>query len=235
MSGQGTPRSTRSGGEVASHGSRQPRRAGRGRGAVAALLFDLGGVVIGLDFERVFAAWSRVAGCDASDVRAHFSQDTAYERHERGELDASGYFCSLRGSLRLDLTDAEFLSGWNDLYLGPVEGIDGLLDAASASFPLYAFTNSNPSHEKVWSRRIRRELAYFEAVFVSSNLGMRKPEPDAFFEVAKRIGLLPPEILFFDDSPENVAGAKAVGMQSVLVDSLDDVRRALRSVGLEER
>jgi len=199
---------------------------------VRALLFDLGGVVITLDFRRVFEQWALAAGCEAASLATRFSQDDAYVRHERGEIDAAGYFDSLRSTLGIGLSDEEFLDGWNDIYEGPVKGVEALLRSASLSFPIYAFTNSNPSHQSVWTTELELELRWFRSVFVSSELGMRKPDRDAYLEVAARAGHRASEFLFFDDSPENLEGARAAGMQAVLTRSLADVRRALRELGV---
>jgi glucose-1-phosphatase len=201
--------------------------------AVRALLFDLGGVVIALDFQRVFDRWALAAGCEPASIAARFSHDDAYARHERGEIDAAGYFSSLRTTLGIDLSDDQFLDGWNDVYEGPVSGIEALLRAASSAFPIYAFTNSNPSHQSVWTSKLQPELAWFRSVFVSSELGIRKPDRHAYLEVATRAGHPVSEFLFFDDSPENVEGARVAGMQAVLTRSVSDVRRTLRELSIE--
>jgi glucose-1-phosphatase len=192
-----------------------------------ALLFDLGGVVLDIDFDRVFHAWAARASCDPRAVRRRFKFDDAYERHERGELDAAGYFASLRRSLRLHLSDGEFIAGWSDLYVAPVPGMAAVLAAASQRFPLYAFTNSNPTHQAVWATRYASELTVFRSIFVSSEMGLRKPDPRAFKEIARRTGLPASAFLFFDDTLENVMGAQTAGMQGVHVNSTDDVRVAL--------
>jgi len=187
--------------------------------AIRALMFDLGGVLIEVDFGRVLRAWAAVAGCDPLVLGQRFTFDEAYWQHERGELDASGYFASLRSSLGLGLSDQEFAAGWNDLFVGIAGGMPALLGAASRRYPLYAFTNSNPTHQCEWSARFAAELSVFRTVFVSSGLGLRKPDPAAFAAVARRAGLQAREILFFDDTPENIAGARAAGMPAVLARS----------------
>jgi putative hydrolase of the HAD superfamily len=201
-------------------------------GPVRALLFDLGGVVIDVDFGRVLRAWARSADCDPAGLRERFTFDEAYQRHERGELDAAGYFAALRRALGLRLSDEDFTAGWNDLYTGPVPGVPAMLAAAGQHLPLFAFTNSNPTHQREWSTRYAGELSVFRAIFVSSDLGLRKPDHAAFAAVAGRTGFRPAEILFFDDTAENVTGARAAGLQAVLVRSSDDIRSALHSLGI---
>src|ERR1700685_2017478 len=117
---------------------------------VRALLFDLGGVVIGFDFNGAFRLWASRAGCDPRLIAHRFSIDEAYKQHERGEIPASRYFAALRESLGVELSDEELTEGWNDVYLGLVPGISEVLAAAETRWPLFAFTNSNPTHKRVW-------------------------------------------------------------------------------------
>jgi len=102
-----------------------------------------------------------------------------------------------------------------------------VLAEASQRFPLYAFTNSNPTHQAVWATRYAPELSVFRSIFVSSEMGLRKPDPGAFREIARRTGLPASAFIFFDDTLENVMGARTAGMQGVHVKSTDDVRIAL--------
>ena len=201
--------------------------------SVHALLFDLGGVVIAFDFGKAFQLWALRAGCDPTTLEDRFALDEAYERHERGEIPASVYFAALRQSLKIELSDQEFVDGWNDVYLGLVPGIGDLLSIARQRLPLFAFTNSNPTHKSTWERLYANDLKPFDTIFVSSDLGYRKPDSEAFNLVARNMGFEPREVLFFDDSPDNVEGARTVGMQAVVVHSIADIREALSPLGVE--
>jgi 8-oxo-dGTP diphosphatase len=103
--------------------------------AFDALLFDLGGVVINIDFDRMFARWAHHAGQEPAAIRARFSFDEFYARHERGEISASEYFSSLRSSLRISLSDAQFVDGWTAIYIGEVPGVPGLLRSLKDHIP----------------------------------------------------------------------------------------------------
>jgi HAD superfamily hydrolase (TIGR01509 family) len=193
------------------------------------LLFDLGGVVIDIDFDRVFSAWGSSAGCDPELLRGRFSFDDVFETHERGELADGAFYEHLRSVLAVDLTDAALERGWNDIYLGEVPGMDVLLREASAAGPIYAFTNTNAVHQRHWNTAFAPVLSAFEEIFASCELGLRKPEPEAFRTVAARIGVDPGDVHFFDDSPVNVDAARAAGMAATVFGSVDDVRRVLGS------
>jgi putative hydrolase of the HAD superfamily len=192
-----------------------------------ALLFDLGGVVLDIDFDRMFARWAHHAGQEPAAIRARFSFDEFYARHERGEISAREYFSSLRSSLRINLSDAQFVDGWTAIYIGEIPGVPGLLRSLKDHIPLYAFTNSNPTHMNVWATAYAETLKNFRRVFVSSDMGTRKPEPEAFAKVATAIGVPINRILFFDDTGENVRGAIAVGMQAMHILAAQGVADAI--------
>ena len=200
--------------------------------AIPTLLFDLGGVVFDLDFDRALRFWAERAGCDSETLRSRFHIDEAYERHELGHLDAHGYFEVLGTTLDITLRYSDFLAGWNDIYLDAVVGMDLLLEEAARLCPLYAFSNTNKIHQQVWPQRFKKELSHFRSIFTSCELGARKPDPEAFRQVAGLIGCPPPEIWFFDDSKDNVAGALRAGMHATVVRSIRDVRSTLLELGI---
>ena len=198
--------------------------------AVDALLFDLGGVVVEIDFNRVFARWAAYSQRSVETIRATFSFDQYYAGHERGEIDASEYFDALRTTLGIDITDAQFMAGWNAIYVREVPGVSALLQRARERLPIYALTNSNAAHQQVWSKRFADVLSLFQTVFVSSEIGKRKPEPEAFHAVADAVGVPLHRLVFFDDSLANVDGARAIGLRAVHVRSLSDVEASLQAI-----
>ena len=102
--------------------------------SVEALLFDVGEVVIEIDFRSV-ASWAGAAGTAADALQARFAFDDAYQRHERGEIAAGEYFAALRSSLGIDLSDAALVTGWNAIYVNEVPGMRALLHTVGQRFP----------------------------------------------------------------------------------------------------
>lgn len=191
-----------------------------------ALLFDLGGVLIELDWNAVFGHWAACAGCEPGTIRARFAFDAPYERHERGEISAAQYFEALRATLRIAIPDSEFEEGWRRIFARAIPRTVGLLREVGGRVPLYGLSNTNAAHQAVWSREFAAALRPIRKVFASSEMGLRKPERAAFEHVARAIGVPPGSILFFDDTLENVEGARSAGLQAVHVRSPSDVERA---------
>jgi glucose-1-phosphatase len=205
--------------------------------AFDALLFDLGGVVIDIDFRRAIARWAEASSTDAAllqprlaGLQARVSGGEVYRRHETGKLTDEAFFDSLRAALEIDIADADLLDGWNAIFVGEIFGISGLLAAAAARLPLYAFSNSNPAHQAYFSRRFASALSHFKQVFVSSDVGLRKPDAEAFQFVIRAINVPAERILFFDDSAANVEGARACGLHAIHVTTHSTVADTLARI-----
>jgi putative hydrolase of the HAD superfamily len=203
---------------------------------IEALLFDLGRVVIDLDQARAHARWAELASVPISDiaalVRERILAKEAYCRHERGEISDAQFFAHLRQQLKLALSDAQFVDGWNSIFIGEIPGIRRVLANLQGLLPLYAFSNTNVAHHAYWSRHFRDLLVPFRKIYLSHEIGARKPEPAAFRTVVADMGLAPDRVLFFDDSAENVAGARACGLMAVEVTTAAQIEAALRDFGV---
>ena len=196
------------------------------------LLFDLGRVVLDISFDRVMACWAGHAGCTPADLATRFIVDDSFKHHEIGRIDDAAFFANLRQSLGITLTDAQFLEGWNAIFTGEMPGIAPLLAGAARRMPLYAFSNTNPAHVAHFSQAYADVLSHFREIFLSSTIGLRKPDGEAYDHVIRAIGVPASRILFFDDSAANIEGARARGLSAIHVTSTDDVARALTALGI---
>ena len=201
-------------------------------GAADALLFDIGRVVIDIDFSQVVSRWAAHAGCAPEHLAARFVRDEIYHGHERGTVSDAAFFAHLRTQLGIDISDAQFLEGWNAIFVGPMPGIAALLARAAEKLPLYAFSNTNRPHVAHFSAAYPDVFRHFTELYLSSSIGLRKPDAAAFEHVANAIGAPASRIVFFDDSAENIAGARAYGLTAVHVRSIDDVTAALAALGI---
>jgi len=195
---------------------------------IDAVVFDFGNVLVEIDFQRVFARWAHYAHIPSEQIAARYAHDHHYEKHERGEITAEEYFAALRESLDINISDEQFLDGWNQIFVGEVPSIRHLTSQYAALFPIYAFSNSNEAHKAVWLPCYSQLLQPFKQVFVSCDIGKRKPEIDSYLHVANAIGTEPGRILFFDDSQQNIDGAQQTGMHAKKIDSVADMEVMLR-------
>ena len=198
---------------------------------IQALLFDLGGVLIDVDFNRVLEYWQPISRLTIEELKATFSSDLPYQQHERGEITAAQYFAHLAVNLELQDDPAHITEGWNAIFGGEITETLNLVREARAHLPCYVFSNTNATHQAVWTALYPSLMQSFERIFVSSEIGYRKPERRAFEYVANAMDVPLNAILFFDDHPDNVEGARAAGLQAVQVRGPADVRAALQAIG----
>ncbi len=196
-----------------------------------ALLFDLGGVLIDIDFNRVFRAWQSKSRLSFEELKQKFKFDIPYEQHERGETSSTQYFRHLMSTLELDDDLAHVANGWNAIFVGQIEETVAAVQTMRDILPCYVFTNTNAAHMETWSKLFPDLVATFEHVFASHLIGLRKPELQAFAYISQQIGVSANSIAFFDDSLENVTGANHAGLLGTLVRSPQDVKNALQEYG----
>ena len=195
-----------------------------------AVLFDLGGVVLRLKPHACFEHWAACANVPAARLRSRFRIDHAYKAHETGAIGFAEYAERLGQRLGIRLAEDDWLSGWNALFAGTFEGVVERLPTLAAALPTYAFTNTNAEHQAAWQARFGDDLAAFERIYASWRIGRRKPDRDAFLWVARALGVAPADILFLDDSAENVAGAQAAGLSAVHVTGAAVTSRVMAQV-----
>ncbi len=198
---------------------------------IQALLFDLGGVVVDIDFNRALVHWQPMSRLSLVELKAAFTFDVPYQRHERGEISAAEYFAHLARHLQLHDDPAQIAEGWNSIFIAEIAETRRRVEAARAWLPCYAFTNTNAAHQAAWTARFPAVVQAFERVFVSSEIGHRKPDRSAFEFVARSVGVPVESILFFDDTLANVEGARAAGLEAVHVRGPEDVKAALQLLG----
>jgi putative hydrolase of the HAD superfamily len=95
--------------------------------------------------------------------------------------------------------------------------IELMSDAKAAGVRVGALTNDMTAfHGPDWVAR-QEHLKLFDVVVDASLTGVMKPDPRAFDQGAEALGLPADQIVFLDDMPWNVEGARQAGMTAVRV------------------
>lgn len=193
-----------------------------------AVLLDLGNVVLGVDFRNVFSAWAKAANVPEQLFYERWEIDAAYADHETGHIDFDQYCAALADRFEVNMTPEQWQHGWNSLWTEPFHNVIELLPEIASRYSLYGFTNTNNTHAECWRSMYGPALTAFEHIFVSSEIGVRKPHVEAFHYVCQSAGTEVDQTVFLDDTIENVSGALAAGLQAHHVANEDDVVAHLR-------
>lgn len=178
------------------------------------LLVDYGGVLTTNVFES-FRSFCETEGLPANSVKELFRNDpealALLRKLETGELSAEDF--SPRFAERLGVADSEDLVSRLFAGLGPDER---MLDAVRRSREVGIRTGvvSNSWGPSIYDGQPLEEL--FDAVVISGDVAMHKPQPEIFLLASERIGVEAGDCVFVDDLRENCAGAEEVGMTAIL-------------------
>lgn len=195
-----------------------------------AVLLDLGNVVLGVDFRLVFTRWAELAGVDEQRFYDRWEICPAYRAHETGHMMFDEYCGVLSNRFGIEMPVEHWREGWNAIWTHPFEEVIKLLPKVAEHYHLCCFTNTNDTHAESWRGRFADRLQSFATIYVSSEIGHRKPDVPAFEYVCGDMGISPQQTLFLDDTLENVAGARSAGLKAKQVRSEQEVVQALSTL-----
>ncbi len=193
------------------------------------IIFDLGGVFIDIDYNKTAQAFEKLGITNFND---HFSQHSAsnlFQKLEMGFITVDEFYNSFRSSTQSNLTNKEIAEAWNAM-LGTFS-IDCLqwLVEISSKYKLFLFSNTNQIHfdgfMKIFETTTgeRSFDGYFYKTYYSHTAGFRKPNKESFLKILELESIIAEETLFIDDTPLNIDGAKAAGLQTLLLQKPSDL------------
>lgn len=193
---------------------------------VKAIAFDMGGVLVGLDYERAIASFRSKAGFERiEEFLDPWRQKGFLSDLENGDINEEEFLDKCRPYCHKDITVDIITECFADFLTGIDPRKAEIVRALSKKYPLYLLSNNNPFSMRGCIPLFDAAgipLSMFRDKFISSDMRMCKPSPEIFREVIRRIGCEPGELVFIDDSQANVDGALSVGIDARLYTSLED-------------
>nr|WP_225409173.1 HAD family phosphatase [Stigmatella hybrida] len=194
-----------------------------------ALIFDLGNVLVFHDNGLLFHRLGARAGLPPQEVVQRLT-GAGWTAANRGQLDAEGIRQDVCGALGVELPMEEFAPLWSS-HFTVHEAVLPLVEALEGRVKRVLLSNTNVLHVAYLRPRLPL-LQRFDAVLMSCEVGLVKPEP-AFFQLAlERAGCAPHEAAFFDDLPEYVEAANALGIRGHLFTTAPAFAAQLAALGL---
>lgn len=177
------------------------------------VIFDLGGVLYEIEFQRTVDALQALPGYDGTPVTFGLDeQDDIFVRVDRGEVSESAFYDALRARFGFTCSDTDIEAAWCAILIGPYADAAQLLDTVRAYRPLVLLSNISTPHLRHALPSMSDILDRVDAAFYSCEIGLRKPDPATFLHVTGTMGADPRRTLLVDDSPANCAAAKGLGM-----------------------
>ncbi len=185
-----------------------------------AIIFDLGGVIINLNYKKTEEEFKRLFGTDFSEMYSKQSQTEILNRLETGDISEEQFVESMKTLSSKEIYHQEIITAWNAMLLDiPKERIE-LLEKVGKEKRIFLLSNTNEIHKKAFDKIVLESHqmdsleSLFEKAYFSHLVRMRKPNREIFDFVIQENNLNPQKTLFIDDSPQHIEGAIKTGLNA---------------------
>ena len=184
------------------------------------IIFDFGGVIIDIEFDRVRDAFNKLGIDDFDKYFNKFRQTDIFDKFDTGRVGEDEFFSEIEKHLPAGVRRDDVISAWNAMLGGfPGEHFHYLINMKQ-KYNTYLLSNTNETHLRYYFSRLNEWFGienmdvFFKKTYYSHEIHLRKPNTDVFGFVCNDAGLDMSETLFIDDSPQHVEGARKAGLRA---------------------
>ncbi|MCF8357421.1 MAG: HAD family phosphatase [Prolixibacteraceae bacterium] len=186
------------------------------------ILFDLGGVLIDIDFEQTRKAFNRILKPEA---KANLNWDELPEvvtAMETGRWSKDKFKAEMLRLCNPGISAYQMVDAWCAMIQEFPSFRLTMLRNLAKTYNLYLLSNTNTYHIRFFEFEFLNRYHVplkkeFKKVYYSSQIGYRKPDPESFRYVLKDAGLIAAETVLVDDRQDNCDTAESLGMLSIKV------------------
>lgn len=206
--------------------------------AINNIIFDLGGVIINLAYERTRLAFLELGLTGYDSIFSKAQQLQFFDALDKGKLSPEDFRSEIRKHIAHPVSDAQIDAAWNAMLLDIPQEKLALLAEMKKKYRTFLLSNTNVLHVQSIFAYLQRTYnvsdlsPYFEKCYYSCSIGMRKPDAEIFRFVLRENNLRPEETLFIDDSEQHIRSANSLGINAVLMDQNASLEEVLRSVAV---
>ena len=196
----------------------------------SSIIFDLGGVLIRLNYQRTIDAFCALGIEHFDELYNQANQNELFDQFETGKISPQRFINELLPYLPHGTSPNQVVQAWNAMILDvPASTLD-ILRAAKSSYHTVLLSNTNALHVPIVRQEWRKVSPqpmedFFHHMYFSHELGLRKPHPETFLTVCEREGIEPNDTLFIDDSIQHIQGAQKAGLQTFHLQSIDTLHQ----------
>ena len=194
---------------------------------IKSIIFDLGGVLLNICYQNTIDEFEKLGVDNSSNFYSKKIQTTIFDLLETGKISKNEFVNAINKSCK-SVTTEQILYAWNSMLLDLPKNRTTLLKNLKEKYQLFLLSNTNSIHIKEFKSRLGEEkylefYNLFEKVYYSHKIGVRKPNTEAFLLVLDENNLKEKEVLFIDDSPQHIDGAKELGIHTYHVKDNEEI------------
>ena len=185
---------------------------------IKSIIFDLGAVLLNISYQKTIEEFDKLGIKNSSTFYSKKLQTNIFNLLETGEISESDFIKEIQKQCT-EATNTQILYAWNAMILDlPLRRVE-LLKQLKKDFNLYLLSNTNSIHiiefeNKIGRKQYKEFYQLFDKVYYSHKIGHRKPNAEAFQLIIEENNLIAEKILFIDDSPQHIEGAKKLGIKT---------------------
>ncbi|MDZ4668171.1 MAG: HAD family phosphatase [bacterium] len=181
--------------------------------AIKNLLFDLGAVVLNLDQEKTLRAFIKL-GADLDEMNM---QGNLFTDFEIGKISAELFVQTLHTQIKGNASKEDIVHAWNSMLLDFPPARVEMLRQLKKKYRLFLLSNTNSIHIDALYEEHGKEIfeELFEKIYLSHEIGHRKPNVDCYHYALNDAQLKGSETLFIDDNKGNLKGAEKAGINTL--------------------
>lgn len=198
------------------------------------IIFDLGAVLLNIDYQKTIDGFKKLGVKNASEFYSKKTQKNIFDLLECGKISEQRFVDKFQETYD-KASYAEIISAWNALLLDLPQSRVNLLKKIRKKYDIFLLSNTNSIHINEFRKQIG-ETKYlefynlFKKVYYSYEIGFRKPNKEAFQIILNENNMNPREVLFVDDSPQHVNGARLLGIQTYHLKDNEEISSVLPDI-----
>lgn len=192
-----------------------------------AIIFDLGGVILNIDYKLTIAAFEKLGVKNADSFYSKKVQDPIFDKLEAGAISPKEFLEQLQKEC--DNASIELVeNAWNAMLLDLPQSRLNYIKTLKNNYQIFLLSNTNAIHIRAFKNKIGAEKwkafsSVFDKMYLSHEIGLRKPNKEAFQIILEENKLTPNEVFFIDDSFQHIEEAKKLGISCRYLQKGEDI------------
>lgn len=197
---------------------------------VKAIIFDLGGVILDIDYLKTEQAFNALGAMDFGSIYRQSEQKDIFDQFEEGKISDHEFRSSVNKLLNLAIKNDEFDLAWNKMLLTvQKDRLIHITQLLENGYQLFLYSNIDSIHYPDVINILDRDVGIdkfnrlFQKQYLSHLFGHRKPHTESFeklcTDIQQNFNIQKNELIFIDDTQRHVGGATKAGINSLLVKS----------------
>lgn len=196
------------------------------------ILFDLGRVLIDFDHNIAVRRIKNFCSLDEKEIFNLFFDSDLTDRYERGVISSFDFFKEAKKMLKAEISYEEFMPIWNEIFT-PHPGMYEIVEFLKDNYRLYLISNINKLHFEYLQEKFGDHFKFFSYIFLSYELGLRKPDLRIYNLIIDYISTRPQNIIYTDDRVELIDAAKKIGIDAFQFVSVPSFKQELLKRNVE--